>query len=114
MSSVNWTCYPGADIRNKFNTYLAAMDFLKVSFLFLNTVISPQQEDPTKKVLENQIFITFSNTSGSRCDLKVGRYEITTDNSIWPVSDEEVEEGHYLVSHDTYGINLYSTHYVRV
>lgn len=51
MSGVNWTCYPPLDIKTKFETYLTARDFLKVSFLLLNTVISPQQEDATKAVL---------------------------------------------------------------
>lgn len=30
------------------------------------------------------------------------------------MSDETTESGYYLASHDTYTVNLYSTHYVRI
>ena len=39
----SWTCHTPADITAAFNTYLTTRDFLKVSLLILNTVISPQQ-----------------------------------------------------------------------
>lgn len=91
LTGASWTCHSPQEIEAAFETMLTTRDFVKVNLLILNTVISPQQEDATNYVLENEIFVTFSNTSGSRCDLKLGRYELTTDNSIWPISDETTE-----------------------
>lgn len=90
-NGTSWTCHSPEEIEAAFETMLTTQDFAKVNLLILNTVISPQQEDATNYVLENEIFVTFSNTSGSRCDLKLGRFELTTDNSIWPMSDEATE-----------------------
>lgn len=48
---INPSCYMPTDVRNMFSFFLPRLDFLKVSFLLLNTVISPQQETATKLVI---------------------------------------------------------------
>lgn len=113
-TSLFWNCTTPNNIKQKFEDVLGKKDFFKVDLLLLNTVISPQQEDATKLVLENEIFLTFSNTSGSRGEIKMGRYSITTDNSIWPNTDDTTEEGYYITEKSVYSIGLYSTHYVKI
>lgn len=39
------------------------------------------------KTLEDEIFLAFSNNTGSRGTIKIGDYNVTTDESIWPVED---------------------------
>lgn len=58
--------------------------------------------------------MTIGYITGSRGFVKMGYYNITTDNSIWPYVDSTTETGHYVESFSTHTIELFSTHYIKV
>lgn len=111
---MDWRCHTSADISNYISTYLAVEDYFKAELFIVDTVVSPQNDIYIKKVLEDEIFLSFAQASGTRGIVKMGHYNVTTDNSIWPFDDTSIETGHYITSFRSYTIELSSTHYVKV
>lgn len=72
-------CITGADFDTYMNNHLDQYDYFKVRLLFVDTIISPSDPTVTQKTLEKDVFLTFSQTMGSRGQIVLGRYEVTTD-----------------------------------
>ena len=66
------------------NAHLDENDYFRVRLLFVDTIISPSDSNVAKKALEKDIFLTFGESMGSRGQITLARYEVTTDESIWP------------------------------
>ena len=75
---------------------MTANDFFKVELYVLDTEISPTHTEYLTKILEKEIFVTFSHDIGGRGIIRMGHYEVITDTSIWPFPIETNETGHYL------------------
>lgn len=52
--------------------------------------------------------------TGTRGNIKLGDYNITTDESIWPWKNNIEESGHFIEDYKTHTINLFSTHYIKM
>ena len=94
--------------------YQLANDYFEVNIYAVDTVFSPQKQQYVTKRFEEEIFLTFSQHTGSRGTMKIGDYNITTDHSIWPVANNTEEIGHYIVDYATHTVDLFSTHYVKM
>ena len=112
--SADWICYDQPTIDTFFNNHFLTNDFFKVQLYIVDTVISPSQEDPISYTIEDEIFVTFAEKSGSRGKDKMGSIQIETDDSIWPMSDVSTLSGHYITEYRTQTIELFSSHYVIV
>ena len=97
-----------AFIENHLDTY----DYIKVRLLFVNTLISETDVAPTEKTLEKDIHLTFGSFTGTRGRIILGRYDIQTDESIWPFEMTVDEEGHYIEGFYTNTIEIRSNRYV--
>ena len=73
------TCASPIDTDAYFNVHLDLYDFFKVRLFFVDTVISPSNDNPISLTLERDIFVTFTDSMGSRGEVTLGRYTIQTD-----------------------------------
>ena len=67
--------------------YQLANDYFEVNIYAVDTVFSPQKQQYITKKFEEEIFLAFSQHTGSRGTMKIGDYNITTDHSIWPMAN---------------------------
>lgn len=65
------------------------------NFYFINSLINPNNEEPISYYLEDRNYIQFNYQYGGLTNLFVSKYQITTDNSIWPLEENRVYEGGY-------------------
>ncbi len=72
-------------MRNKTNFYL--------SLQYINPVINPNEPDYMSYYLEGNDYVIFSATQGSEAWFFFSDYQITTDNSIFPFSQNSEETG---------------------
>lgn len=94
--------------------HLKEHDYFHVNIFMVDTAFAPSQQIYKIKKIQDEIFLSFSKTSGTRGNIKIGDYNITTDESIWPVEDSVEEIGHFIDHFDTHTIDLHSTHYVKM
>lgn len=66
-------------------------DFFMVQIFVVDTIINPTDSEPISKVLEKKIFISFTDTMGSLTVVNLARYEVVTDISLLPYTQEETE-----------------------
>jgi hypothetical protein len=66
-------------------------DFFMVQIFVVDTKINPTDNKPISKVLEKKIFVSFTNTMGSLAVVNLARYEVVTDVSLLPYTQEETE-----------------------
>lgn len=62
---------------------------------FINSYIHPDREESVEYYLQDKNYIQFNYNYGGLVNLFVSKYEVTTDQSIWPMVDNEVQEGAY-------------------
>ena len=80
----------------------------------VDTLLTPNDDVYITKAIENEIFLTFGQSSGSKGVIHLAHYNVTTDNSIWPVTEYVYETGHFIDDYRSYSIELHSTHYCQV
>lgn len=70
----------------------------------IDTLLTPNEDVYINKAIENEIFLTFGQSSGSKGIIKLGHYNVTTDNSIWPAANYTSETGHFIDDFSTHSI----------
>lgn len=108
------TCASPADITNYMNTQIALMDVVMTRILILDNIVRGDQDTPVTPTLKRNIITGFTNSMGLRGRIYFAKYSITTDQSIFPYSDEDTEEGFYVHSTDLHTIDITSTVYLSI
>ena len=64
-----------------------------MKFQYLNTILNPQQSAYKQRYVEDRAYSYFGPTLGSVITLQAADYVVTTDESIWPFTDEVIDKG---------------------
>jgi len=94
------------------NSYLSSNDYFKVNFFMLDTIITPDQDQAITKILEKNIFMSFSSTVGTYALINVAEYTLGSDTSMFPFEDYTYASGHYIENYDTNSVSLSGSKYV--
>jgi hypothetical protein len=82
-------CKPSTEIDAYMTTHVNKNDFFKVRFFIVDTRITTGDQDPITKVIEKKIFLSFTETLGTRGFISFAHYSVTTDTSLTPYPSEE-------------------------
>lgn len=66
-----------------------------------DSIISPTEENAVTNIIEKDILITFSTTTGTLGYIQIADYEISTDTNIMPWNSYESTEGYYVYRYQT-------------
>ncbi len=75
---------------------------LPYNIFYLNTILTPDQPQYKRVYFEERGYGYIGPTFGSDAALQLAQYSITTDQSIWPFSDEIVDDGLFI----PYGLEI--------
>jgi len=97
----NRPCAPQSEI----DDYLRTNGPIYFTPFFINPLINPQNKEYLKLYLEDKYYIMFGHDYGMEMYVYNAGYQITTDESILPFTDEHFENGSIVTSVST---NAYS------
>lgn len=106
-------CESTSAINTYMSTYLASNDFFKVQFYLVNTIISPDQPVAINKIIEKNIFMAFTQTTGTSGLVNLASYSLITDNSILPYTDPTTDTGAFIDNYQSNSISINSDHYIE-
>jgi hypothetical protein len=69
--------------------------------LMKDSIISPTEENAVTNIIEKDMLITFSLTTGTLGYIQIADYEISTDTNIMPWNSYESIEGYYVYRYQT-------------
>ena len=64
-ATVDPTCDSASNINTYMTNYLSNHDYFNVRFFLVDTIITPDDDDPITYVIEKNIFMAFTNTVGT-------------------------------------------------
>lgn len=106
------TPLPGCDTQANalswLTTYLssAANNVFTVKLYIVNTIVSPAKAKPISNMIEKNIIVTFSQTTGTIGYAYIGDFSMTTDSSILPYNDYSYDSGTFLDTYTTSTVPL--------
>lgn len=71
-------------VLNFISAYTSINNMFMVRLFIVNTIISPSKDPPTSNIIDKNIIVTFTETTGTVGYASFGDFTISTDNSIWP------------------------------
>ena len=85
------TGIPNCDTRNnsynEMTSYLNLHNLYQVRLFLANTILTPSNLDPDEYILEKNLIISFTETTGTVGYAYIGDYMVETDNSVLPYQD---------------------------
>lgn len=105
---------PGCDTQANslswLTTYLSTStnNIFTVKLYIVNTIVSPAKPKPISNMIEKNIIVTFSQTTGTVGYAYIGDFTMSTDSSILPYTDYSYESGTFLDSYTTSTVPLSS------
>lgn len=82
-------CHPPTVVQN----FIATNELFGFNYYFINTLINPDSINPISYFLDDSNHFTFDLNSGIACNFYLQSYQMTTDWSLLPVSDNHVTNG---------------------
>ena len=83
------TSKPNCDTTANVNAYMTNYEltnnYFNVRFFIVNTILSPNKEQPVSKMIEKNIMMTYSSSTGTVGYVYIGDYSISTDQSVFPL-----------------------------
>lgn len=68
------------------STYLSSNDFFNVRFFIVDTILTPDNDNPINYVIEKDIFMAFTSTIGTVGYINMAQYTIDTDSNPLPIT----------------------------
>jgi hypothetical protein len=75
-------------MERKINQVLDRDDFFTININIIDTKLNPSEFDPITKFLETKVFFTFTDKIGVFGLVNFANYQITTDVSLLPFSQD--------------------------
>ena len=66
------------------SNFISTNDFFKINMFMVDSIISPKYEPAVSTILETDVLMTFSQTTGTFGYVKIGDFEVDTDVSVMP------------------------------
>ena len=70
--------------------------YLTLNFNYLNTFLNPDQQIYKQQYFQGSQYVYIGPTLGSDITVQIADYEIITDQSIWPFTDNVVDNGLFI------------------
>lgn len=101
-------CDSQANSLASMTSYLAssANNVYSVRLYIVNTIVSPAKSKPISNIIEKNIIVTFSQTTGTIGYAYIGDFTMSTDSSILPYNDYAYETGTFLDTFTTSTVPL--------
>ena len=106
------SCDTAANVDNFMSNFLTTNSYFKTRFIMVDTIFTPDDPIPYRKVLEKDMFMAFSTTLGTVGHLNVAEFSVTSDESIWPVVQETSETGIYIEEYKSNSVSIHGAFYV--
>lgn len=68
------------------SAYLTNNDYFNVRFFVVDTIITPDSDDPITYVIEKNIFMAFTSTIGTVGYINMAEFTIETDSNPLPIT----------------------------
>lgn len=90
------------------NSYLASStnNIFTVRLYIVNTIVSPAKAKPISNMIEKNIIVTFSQTTGTVGYAYIGDFTMSTDSSVLPYTDYSYDSGTFLDTFTTSTVPL--------
>ena len=70
--------------------------YATLNFYYLNTFLNPDQPNYKQQYFEGNSYAFFGPTLGSDISLEIADFEIITDESIWPFTNNVIDDGLFI------------------